>query len=158
MAEAAKKGHNQKELLSIIESTRPLIVTEDEGTALSATLPASARSDGPDKSACPPLGMRVSPPCSRPSQNRRFRWGSNQGNRTSHGGWGHIIGRSLQKEKEMKKMRHLRSTAVAGLVLVISSGALMAADRDQPGQLSEGDYRFVKEAASGGMYSASSRG
>ncbi len=56
----------------------------------------------------------------------------------------------------MKLYKQATITAMAGLALALSSGALLGADRlfgtdrDQRGQLSERDYRFVKEAASGG--------
>src|SRR5438105_1461344 len=60
-------------------------------------------------------------------------------------------------EKRMKLHKQVTITAIAGLALALSSGALLGADRlfgtdrDQRGQFSERDYRFIKEAARGGM-------
>jgi len=56
----------------------------------------------------------------------------------------------------MKLHKQVTITAIAGLALALSGGRLLGADlfggdRDQRGQLSERDYRFVKEAARGGM-------
>jgi putative membrane protein len=47
-------------------------------------------------------------------------------------------------------MKNMTVTAIAGLVLAVSACGLLGADRDMRGQLTEGDYKFVKEAASGG--------
>jgi putative membrane protein len=57
----------------------------------------------------------------------------------------------------MKLQNKATITAIAALALALSGGTLFGADRlfgsdrDQRGQFSERDYRFLKEAARGGM-------
>jgi putative membrane protein len=51
----------------------------------------------------------------------------------------------------MKMHKNTTIAAVAGLALLFTAGAVVGADRDQRGQLPERDYKFVKEAASGGI-------
>ena len=59
----------------------------------------------------------------------------------------------------MKLHKQTRLMTIAGLVLALSGGATYAADlfgsdKDQRGQLSEKDYKFVKEASRSGMSEA----
>jgi putative membrane protein len=57
----------------------------------------------------------------------------------------------------MKIQKTTLVTMAAGMALLLSSGGLLAADREaseQRGQLSEKDYKFVLNAARGGMMEA----
>jgi len=49
--------------------------------------------------------------------------------------------------------KHLLRATIVGVALLLTSGAVWAADRDdgQRGQLSEKDFKFAKEAAQGGQ-------
>ena len=51
----------------------------------------------------------------------------------------------------MKLRRTSTIASITCLAVAISVGTLFGADRDQRGQLSERDYKFVKEAALGGQ-------
>ena len=51
----------------------------------------------------------------------------------------------------MKMQKRTTVSVVAGLALALGAGLMFAAESDQHGQLSAGDYKFLKEAASGGM-------
>jgi putative membrane protein len=50
----------------------------------------------------------------------------------------------------MKMMNKTTVAAVAGLALALSAGALVGAEKENRGQLSAKDYKFVAEAARGG--------
>jgi putative membrane protein len=50
----------------------------------------------------------------------------------------------------MKMLNKTKIAAIAGLSLALSAGALLGADKDNRGQLTENDYKFVKDAARGG--------
>jgi putative membrane protein len=50
----------------------------------------------------------------------------------------------------MKITNTIKLATIAGLAMILSAGALVAADTENRGQLSSKDYKFVTEAAKGG--------
>ncbi len=51
----------------------------------------------------------------------------------------------------MRRYNTIKITGLAALALALTAGKLTAADREDRGQLSESDYKFVKQAARGGI-------
>jgi putative membrane protein len=52
---------------------------------------------------------------------------------------------------KMKLHKRMSVPVIAGLALALGAGLVFAADNAEHGQLSSRDYKFLKEAASGGM-------
>src|SRR4051812_8449983 len=57
----------------------------------------------------------------------------------------------LRREKSMKLHKRRSIPVLGGVALMLGARLMFAAETEQRGQLSEKDYKFVRDAAIGGM-------